>query len=111
MLTPPPEFRFKAVSMELGAHLDDHRVDMLIITSDGTKVAIECEGDVILNVQPHIAAITEDCPAIGTWSRRGPMGPDGSSPSEAARQTADALNAAVSEGWPTAPPDSDAPTS
>lgn len=83
--------------MELAAHLYDRRVDMLIITSDGTTVAIECEGDAILSVQRLIAAIRDECPAIGTWSQWHPIGPDGSSSSGDAATAA--LNAAVSERW------------
>jgi hypothetical protein len=53
--------------MELAVHLDERRVDMRVITSDGTTVAIECENDTILRVQRHIAEIRRDCPEIATW--------------------------------------------
>ncbi len=68
MRTPAPQFRFRAVSMELVAHLDDRRVDMLIVAEDGTTIAVECENDTILKVQRHIAQISSDCPQIASWS-------------------------------------------
>jgi hypothetical protein len=105
MLTPPPQFRFKAVSMELAVHLDDRRVDMLVITADGTTIAIECENDTILSVQRHIAAISDECPQIATWSRRHPTQSGDSSPGKTSYETNSALDAAISEGWPTALPD------
>jgi hypothetical protein len=100
MLTPPPQFRFKAVSMELVAHLDDHRVDMRVITSDGTTIAIECENDAILSVQRHISEISQECPEIATWNGPHIAGPRGSSPGSPSYEIAAAFNAAVSEGWP-----------
>jgi hypothetical protein len=72
---------------------------MLVITADGTTVAIECENDTILSVQRHIAAISEQCPAIATWSRHSTQ-PGGSCPSKASYETNAALDAAISEGWP-----------
>ena len=53
--------------MELTAHLDERHVDMIILTTDGTTLAIQCENDSILNVQRHIGAICETCPEIATW--------------------------------------------
>lgn len=70
MRTPAPQFRFRAVSMELAAHLDERRVDMLVIAADGTTVAIECEADTIVKVQRHIQALAEECPEVLTWGKR-----------------------------------------
>lgn len=85
MRTPSPQFRFRAVSMELAAQLEDRRVDMLVVTADGTTIAVECANDAILKIQEHIAQILRQCPEIGRW----------------AAGTADEtrFDAAVSEGW------------
>lgn len=53
--------------MELVAHLDDRRVDMVVITEDGTTLAIECQGNTILEVQRHIGLVTAQCPEIAQW--------------------------------------------
>ncbi len=92
MRTPIPQFRFRAVSMELAAHLEERRVDMLIVTEDGTTLAIECGNDTILNVQRHIEQISRDCPQIASW---GDAKPAASSQSN----TENNYDAAVSEGW------------
>lgn len=105
MRTPHPQYRFSAVSMELTAYLDEHRVDMLVVASDGTTVAIECENNSILNIQQHIDAIVEACPEIATWSRTLKARPRADLPDELSRETAAALDAAVSEGWPAEQPD------
>jgi hypothetical protein len=67
MRTPLPQFRFRAVSMEIAAHLDERRVDMLVVADDGTTIAIECENDTILKIQRHIAQIALECPEIALW--------------------------------------------
>jgi hypothetical protein len=67
MRTPSAQFRFRAVSMELAAQLEDRRVDMLIVTEDGTTIAIECANDAILKIQQHIAQILRQCPDITRW--------------------------------------------
>lgn len=54
--------------MELAVHLDDRRVDMVVITEDGTTVSIECQGNTILDVQRHIGLVTAQCPEIARWS-------------------------------------------
>lgn len=95
MRTPLPQFRFRAVSMELAAHLDDHRVDMLVIAEDGTTIAVECQNDTILKIQRYIAKIARECPEIATWSAAGEMLMRDSEESR--------YNAAVSEGWPVRP--------
>jgi len=67
MRAPLPQFRFRAVSMELEVQLEERRVDMLIVTKDGTTVAIECENDAIFKIQEHIADISRQCPEIARW--------------------------------------------
>lgn len=66
--TPSPNVRFRAISMELAVHLDDRRVDMVVITEDGTTVSIECQGNTILDVQRHIGLVTVQCPEIARWT-------------------------------------------
>lgn len=85
MRTPLPQFRFRAISMELAAQLEDRRVDMLIVSEDGTTIAIECANGAILKIQQHIAEILRQCPEIARWSV----------------DNADDVNfeAALSEGW------------
>jgi len=69
MRTPPAQFRFRAVSMEIAAHFEDRRVDMLIVTEDGTTIAIEYENDSILSVQRHIGQMSYHCPQIASWGQ------------------------------------------
>lgn len=78
MRSPAPQFRFRAVSMELAVQLEEHRVDMLVVTEDGTTVAIECENDAISKIAQHIAAISHHCPEIARWGT-----PVGSAPAAA----------------------------
>jgi hypothetical protein len=75
MRTPLPQFRFRAVSMEIAAHLDERRVDMVVIADDGTTIAIECENDTILKIQRYIAQIALDCPEIALWKTTAPTAP------------------------------------
>lgn len=79
--------------MELAAHLDERRVDMLIVTDDGTTIAVECENDTVLRIQEHISQIAIDCPEIAMWSAR---------ECEVKRRDGveAAYEAALSEGWP-----------
>lgn len=67
MRAPVPQFRFRAVSMEFAAQLDERRVDMLIVTADGTTIAVECPNDTIFEIERHITKIGRDCPEIAGW--------------------------------------------
>ena len=60
--------RYRAVSMELAAYLDDRYVEMHIVTDTGETVAVVCPRDSIFAVQRHIERIRHDCPEIATWS-------------------------------------------
>jgi hypothetical protein len=53
--------------MEFAAQLEDRRVDMLVVTADGTTIAVECANDAILKIQQHIAQILGQCPEIADW--------------------------------------------
>jgi hypothetical protein len=89
--------------MALAVHLDERRVDMLVITSDGTTVAIECENGTMLSVQRHIAKISQDCPEIATWKGSQIAARPSISRSKRSYEIAAAIDAAVSEGWPARP--------
>lgn len=54
--------------MELAAYLDEHDVEMHILTETGQAIAIVCPNDSIFAIQRHIAQIGADCPEISTWS-------------------------------------------
>ncbi len=73
MRSPFPQYRFRAVSMEFAVQLDERRVDMLIVTEDGTTLAVECERDAIFKIGQHIAAIQRQCPEIGCWAAPAPL--------------------------------------
>jgi hypothetical protein len=60
--------RYRAVSMELAAYLDDRYVEMRIVTDTGEAVAVVCPRDSIFALQRHIERIRHDCPEIATWS-------------------------------------------
>jgi hypothetical protein len=60
--------RYRAVSMTLAAHLDDHYVEMRIVTDRGETVAVVCPRDSIFAIQRHIERIGRDCPEIASWS-------------------------------------------
>jgi hypothetical protein len=61
--------RYRAVSMELVAYLDDRYVEMHIRTDAGKTVSIVCEKDSIFAVQRHIESLGRECPEIATWKR------------------------------------------
>jgi hypothetical protein len=61
--------RYRAVSMELAAYLDDRHVEMHIVTESGQTVSIVCEQDSIFAVQRNIERMGRDCPEIATWTR------------------------------------------
>lgn len=59
--------RFRAVAMQLVADLDEHYVEMLVVTDTGQTVAIAYEKDSILAVQGHIEQMARACPEISKW--------------------------------------------
>jgi hypothetical protein len=61
--------RYRAASMELAAHLDDHYVEIRIVTDTGEAVVVVCPRDSIFAVQRQIERIGHECPEIATWSR------------------------------------------
>jgi hypothetical protein len=82
--------------MELAAHLDEHRVDMLVVAHDGTTIAVECENNTIFRIQKHIAQIARDCPEIAMWNA--------DVCDTLSQDTAElGYDAAASDGWPAAP--------
>ncbi len=61
--------RYRAVSMALAADLDDHHVEMRIVTATGETLVVVCPRNSIFAIQRQIARIGDDCPEIATWSR------------------------------------------
>jgi len=66
--------RYRAVSMELAAHLDEHFVEMHIFTDTGETIAVACPSDSIFAVQRHIERLGNQCPEIATWGRAKSVG-------------------------------------
>jgi hypothetical protein len=67
MAFPLEQIRYRAAWMELVAYLDEHTVEMHILTDAGESVAIVCDKDSIFAVQRHIEQIGRACPEIATW--------------------------------------------
>ena len=61
--------RYRAVSMELAAYLDEHCVEMHILTDDGQTISVVCPTDSIFAILRHIKRLGTDCPEIATWGR------------------------------------------
>lgn len=59
--------RYRAVAMELIAYLDDHYVEMNILTDTGNTVSIACKADSIFSIQRNIVKLGGACPEIATW--------------------------------------------
>ncbi len=72
MNDPLPPLRYRAVSMELAAYLDDHCVEMHILTDAGQAISIACPKDSIFAVQRHIEQMARDCPEITSWQTAAP---------------------------------------
>ncbi|MGA3305182.1 MAG: hypothetical protein ABSC26_04135 [Stellaceae bacterium] len=68
MNLPHATVRYRAVSMELGADLDEHYVEMHILADTGKTIAVVCPRDSIFAVQKHIEQMGKACPEIATWS-------------------------------------------
>ena len=62
--------RYRAISMELAAYLDEHCVEMHILTDTGETIAVACPSDSIFAIQRHIELLGHQCPEIATWSTR-----------------------------------------
>jgi len=63
--------RYRAISMELAAYLDEHCVEMHILTDDGQTISVACPTDSIFAVLRHIKRLGIDCPEIATWGTTG----------------------------------------
>lgn len=63
--------RYRATSMELAAYLDEHCVEMHILTEGGQTISIACPTDSIFAVLRHIKRLGIDCPEIATWGAAG----------------------------------------
>lgn len=61
--------RYRAVSMQLAAHLDDRYVELHVLTGDGELIALACPGDSLIALQKHIEQLTQQCSEIAGWSR------------------------------------------
>jgi len=70
MKTAQAPGRYRAVSMEFAAHLDEQFVEMHIVTECGETIAVACPSNSILAIQRHIQQLTHQCPEIATWGRR-----------------------------------------
>lgn len=58
---------YRAATMGLVAYLDEHRVEMQIVTATGETVVIAFANDSIFKVERQIARMGRDCPEIATW--------------------------------------------
>ena len=63
--------RYRAISMELAAYLDEHCVEMHTLTEDGQAISVACPTDSIFAVLRHIKRLGIDCPEIATWGTTG----------------------------------------
>lgn len=59
--------RYRAISMELAAYLDECCVGMHILTADGQTISVSRPTDSIFAVLRHIKRLGIDCPEIATW--------------------------------------------
>jgi hypothetical protein len=61
--------RYRAVSMKLAAYLDEHCVEMHILTDTGETIAVACPSDSIFAIRWHIERLGQQCPDIATWGQ------------------------------------------
>ncbi len=66
--TPAAPTRHRAIAMEFAALLDEHCVEMRILTDAGKAITIACPKDSILEIQRQIARLGLKCPEIATWN-------------------------------------------
>jgi hypothetical protein len=77
MTIPRAQTRYHAATMELVAYLDEHRVEMHIVTETGQTIAVACAKDSIFRVQRSIEQMGRECPEIATWGGEPPHQPIG----------------------------------
>jgi hypothetical protein len=75
MTIPHAQTRYHAASMKLVAYLDEHRVEMHIVTDTGEAVAVTCAKDSIFRVQRQIERMRQECPEIASWGDGPPYVP------------------------------------
>ena len=92
MSVPPPQIRYRAVSMELAAYLDGCYVEMHILSDTGQSIAVACDKDSIFAIQRHIEQMGRECPEISTWKTV--MNDEDSDDDDQ-----NSYEAAMSEGW------------
>ncbi len=68
MNTPLAPLRYRAVSMEFAAYLDDRYVEMRILTDAGKMITVVCDQDSIFSIQRHIEQMGRSCPEISNWN-------------------------------------------
>ena len=69
MKPSPSPIHYRAVAMELAAYLDEHCVEMHILTDTGETIAVVCPTDSIFAILQHIEQLALQCPEIATWAR------------------------------------------
>jgi hypothetical protein len=65
--TPAAPVRHRAIAMEFAAFLDEHCVEMRILTDAGEAITIACPSGSILEIQRQIDRLGSQCPEIATW--------------------------------------------
>ncbi len=69
ILQPPAApIRHRAIAMEFVAFLDEHCVEMRILTDSGEAITIACPSSSILEIQRQIDRLGSHCPEIATWN-------------------------------------------
>jgi hypothetical protein len=72
MTIPHAQARYHAASMKLVAYLDEHRVEMHIVTDTGATLAVDCAKDSIFRIQRQIERMGRECPEIASWGAGAP---------------------------------------
>ncbi len=90
---PFPPVRYRAIAMELSAHLDEQYVEMKVLTDTGKKIVIVCDRDSIFSIQRHIEQIGRACPEISDWK-------PAQDAEKLRRSDRRSYEAALWEGWP-----------
>ena len=92
MSVPPPQIRYRAVSMELAAYLDGRYVEMHILADTGQSIAVACDKESIFAIQRRIEQMGRGCPEIST--RKTLMNGEGFDDNDQSF-----YEASMSEGW------------
>jgi hypothetical protein len=66
--TSTAPLRHRAIAMEFAAFLDEHCVEMRILTDAGEAITIACPSGSILEIQRQIDRLGSQCPEIATWN-------------------------------------------